>query len=247
MSKISDYQEKLKDIKNWIPFLLQESGLPGKRGNIELGKAVAEMGDEKLFLDLIKYDASKAPVNSQEEFLAFCGVLGLGKLITEGKEEYMTTLRSFASDSRWRTREAVAMALQRIGEVDMNRLLGEMDDWSKGNLMEKRAAAAALCEPALLKDREISNQVLDILDNITKSIKTEENRKKESFRVLKKGLGYCWSVAIVGAPEKGKKLLEKWLNTKDKDILWIMKENLKKMRLQRMDESWVFKLQEMIR
>jgi hypothetical protein len=56
-------------------------------------------------------------------------------------------LRQFASDSRWRIREAVAMALQRVGDINIEFLLQEMEEWSKGNLFEKRAAIAALCEP----------------------------------------------------------------------------------------------------
>ena len=61
----------------------------------------------------------------------------------------------------------------------------------------------------------------------------------EDFEVLKKGLAYCWSVAVVAYPEKGKKLIEKWVKTRDKDICWVMKQNLKKNRLSKMDKEWV--------
>jgi len=33
--------------------------------------------------------------------------------------------------------------------------------------------------------------------------------------------------------------MEKWMANPDKDIRWIMKENLKKRRLVRMDAEWV--------
>ena len=56
---------------------------------------------------------------------------------------------------------------------------------------------------------------------------------------MRKGLGYCWSVAVVAAPEAGKKLMEKWLADPDKDVRWIMQENLKKNRLLRLDAAWV--------
>ena len=52
---------------------------------------------------------------------------------------------------------------------------------------------------------------------------------------------YCWSVAVVALPVEGKTLMEKWLVTPDKDIRWIMQENLKKARLVRMDAAWVEK------
>ena len=46
---------------------------------------------------------------------------------------------------------------------------------------------------------------------------------------------------ITALPEKGKKMMEKWFSGDDKDMLWIMKENLRKNRLTRMDAKWVEK------
>lgn len=46
------------------------------------------------------------------------------------------------------------MALQRPGIKDMGRLLDEREKWSAGNPLEQSAVAAALCEPALLKDKK---------------------------------------------------------------------------------------------
>ncbi len=45
------------------------------------------------------------------------------------------------------------MALQRIGDVDVELALREAKELSQGNFLEKRAAAAAMCEPRLLKSR----------------------------------------------------------------------------------------------
>ena len=83
--------------------------------------------------------------------------------------------------------------------------------------------------------------VLGILDQITAGIEQIENRRSEEFLTLRKGLGYCWSVAVVALPVEGKILMEKWLVTSDKDVRWIMKTNLKKARLARMDAAWVKK------
>lgn len=44
MGKVEDYREKLKQLDDWEPFLLDESDLPGRRANIELARAVAEEG-----------------------------------------------------------------------------------------------------------------------------------------------------------------------------------------------------------
>jgi len=238
-SKIAFYVEKLKTQKDWDSYLLAESGLPGPRGNIELAQAFAEFGDEEKIKNYLSIKLEDAPGNSARVFLTFCGVVGLGTLINNGEKEFLPRLRGFASDPRWRIREAVAMALQRVGDVNINFLLQEMKEWSNGNFLEKRAAAAALCEPRLLTSKKVAETVLEILDDITSSIVGFRETKDEAFNVLKKGLAYCWSVAVAACLEKGKKLMEKWIGSEDKTVAWIMKENLKKNRLARMDKDWV--------
>ena len=239
MSKTDSYREILHGTEDWDAYLRQESGLPGPRGNIELAQAVAAEGQESQFQRWLALDADQAPTNSPSEFLPFCGVLGLGRLTAEGKREHLTTLRLCASDSRWRMREAVAMALQKLGQIDMSALLDEMQDWSKGNALEQRAAAAALCEPILLHQEQDTRRVLHILDNITVSIRQVKDQKDEGFKALRKGLGYCWSVAVAALPDEGKETMETWFSSEDRDVLWIMKENLRKKRLERMDAAWV--------
>ena len=121
----------------------------------------------------------------------------------------------------------------------MNQLIDEMKQWAAGNSYEKRAAAAALCEPRLLTDKEQVLRVLEILDGITESIAGITDRKDEGFIALRKGMAYCWSVAMVHNKDAGIKLFERWIASQDKDIKWIIKENLKKDRLKRMDATWV--------
>lgn len=238
-SKVAFYIEKLKTLKNLDSFLLKESGLPGPRGNLELAQAFADVAEERLIKDYISINHAEAPENSPKLFLTFCGVVGLGTLVSRGKLYYLKSLRQFASDHRWRIREAVVIALQRVGDADIAFLLKEMKDWSSGNPFEQRAAIAAVCEPRLLTSDTVSSSVLDILDYVTSSMVNLKDRKTEAFEVLKKGLAYCWSVAVVDCPEKGKKLFEKWVGTNDKDLIWILKENLKKNRLLKMDKEWV--------
>lgn len=243
MSKIDDYRKILRDLEDWDSYLLRESGLPGPRGNIELAQAVADEGNLELFRRYEAYTAEVAPVNSPYEFLAFCGVVGLGRLLAEGDANLLGPLRLHASDPRWRVREAVAMALQRLGDADMDQLIVDMREWAKGTSLEQRAAVAALCEPRLLGQAEHARTVLRILDTVTASLERVDNRRSEDFLVLRKGLGYCWSVAVVALPGEGKVLMEKWSSTADKDIKWIMHENLTKARLSRMDAGWVRELQ----
>jgi hypothetical protein len=81
MSRIAEYQATLRNLEQWDAYLLKESGLPGPRGNIELAQAVANEGNRELFQRYLAYGADLAPVNSPYEYLAFCGALGLGRLL----------------------------------------------------------------------------------------------------------------------------------------------------------------------
>ena len=236
MSKLSEYRERLKGLKDWTPFLMKNSGLPGPRGNLELAQVVAEEGSIKQFEKFLSFQAQE---NTPEVFLVFCGVVGLGKLTAAGNVELFPRLRVYASDSRWRIREGVAMALQYVGDRDMKLLLKEMQAWSHGNWYEKRAVAAALAEPRLLKDPKIVTDVIKIFDQITADVDLAGHPKDDAFKVLRQGLGYSWSVAVAALPKKGKPVMEKWLASKNPDVQWIMKENLKKNRLIKMDATWV--------
>jgi hypothetical protein len=239
MTKADQYREALSTLEDWTPYLLAESGLPGPRANLELIQVVADMGSRALFEAYLAYGPEEAPVNSPEMLLAVCGVVGMGRLLAEGQNDLLEVIRRQANDPRWRMREGVSMALQRLGDRDMDRLLDEMEGWAKGSLLEKRAAAAALCEPRLLKSEQHAKRTLAVLDVITGSLIGEEDRRSEDFKALRKGLGYCWSVAVAALPGEGKPLMEKWLGSGDKDIAWIMKQNLRKARLARMDGEWV--------
>lgn len=238
MGKIEAYRSVLRELEEWNEYLLSQSGLPGPRANLELIEAVVEEGNEEIFNRYLSYDSEETTTESPNVFLVICGVVGLGKLISQGNKGYLHILRIHASDNRWRIREGVAIALQRFGESDMSGLLSEMREWSKGNLLEKRAAVAAICEPKLLSKIEYARDVLQIIDKITQDLVNEDNRKEDNFKVLRKTLGYGWSVAVVFNLEEGKKLMEKWFIYEDKDVKWIMKENLGKNRLIKIDPDW---------
>lgn len=241
MSTAEQYRAKLGQLNDWAPFLLRESGLPGPRGNLELARVVAELGDRALFERYLVYGPDRAPVNSPHEFLVFCGLLGLGRLLAEGEREHLETLRRFSSDPRWRTREAVAMALQWYGRHDTVGLIVEMSDWADGGWFEQRAAVAALCEPALLGDPADVGRVLECLDRVTARLAgaSAAARKDEAFRTLRQSLGYCWSVAVAAAPAVGCPAMERWLANEDHDVRWVMRTNLAKKRLVRAAPDWV--------
>jgi hypothetical protein len=220
--RVEGYRAELRVLQDWEPYLKKHSGLPGARANLELVEAVGEEADADRLWHLSA---------SSDEFLALCGTAGLGKLALMEPATVMTWLKEVASDPRWRVREGVAIALQRIGREEMSHLLAEMQAWSAEGPYVQRAAAAGLCEPALLRHREHAVQTLVILDQITTSLAASRDRRDDGFRVLRKALGYCWSVAAAAAPENARPYFEKWMQSRDKDVAWVMKSNLAKARM----------------
>ncbi len=220
--RVVGYRAELRALQDWEPYLKKHSGLPGARANLELVEAV---GDEADADRLWRMSASS------DEFLALCGTAGLGRVALMEPATVITWLKELASDPRWRVREGVAIALQRIGREDMSHLITEMQAWSAEGPYVQRAAAAGLCEPALLKTREHAVETLVILDNITTSLAASRERKEDGFRVLRKALGYCWSVVAAAAPENALPYFEKWIQSTDKDVAWVIKSNLAKARM----------------
>ncbi len=213
----------------WPTYLAEHSGLPGPRGNIELARAVAEEADAAYLEELIATD---------DEYLVFCGVVGLGRLLAEGGGgDLQQRLRVHAADDRWRVREAVAMALQRLGDSDMPRMLDLVTDWSDdSNPLVQRAAAAGVCEPRLLRTPEAVATAIEVCDRTTRSLaaRPSNERRDPGVRALRKGLGYCWSVAVAADPVSGLPRFRALSEGTDADVAWIVRENSRKTRLARL-------------
>jgi hypothetical protein len=229
-ARVEAYRADLRRLADWEPYLKKHSGLPGPRANLELVAAVAEEGDPDRLWRLSA---------SRDEFLALCGTAGLGRIALLEPDSVMTRLHEMASDPRWRVREGVAMALQRIGRDSMAALLVQMKAWAKEDPFVQRAVVAGLCEPALLKDNHEIVEVLALLDQITLSVSrtVPGDRRSDGFVALRKALGYGWSVAAAAAPQNAKPYFEKWLRSPDKDVAWIVKTNLGKTRMQALRAS----------
>src|SRR5512140_1172878 len=133
MSKLEDYRLKLRALDDWRPFLRRNSGLPGPRGNLELAQAVAELATAEQVGLLLATAAADAQENTPGVFLVFCGVTALGRMAAGGQQRYFQRLRPYASDKRWRVREAVATGLQYVGDASMPLLLEHMQEWVQGN------------------------------------------------------------------------------------------------------------------
>ena len=223
-ARVDFYRAAIREVDDLEGYLAAHSNLPGPRGNLELAQAAAEELDIGV-LELL--------ARSEDEFEAFCGVVGLGRAIAEGRRDLVAVLRAYADDERWRVREAVAMALQRWGDADLGAMLDEATTWTAGSRLEQRAAAAGTCEPRLLRDPANVRRVLALLDAITVMLPGAADRRTDAYRTLRQALGYCWSVAIAASPVDGLPAFARWRRSPDPDVGWVVRENLKKARLRR--------------
>jgi hypothetical protein len=146
----------------------------------------------------------------------------------------LAALRKAASDHRWRVREAVAMGLQLVGEADLTLLREIVADWlPESSLLEKRAIAAGLAHPPLLKDEQFALFALETARTLAAAVTRldPKGRQDEGFKIFRQGLGYALSVFAHHSPVEGFTLLRKLAAVRDRDIAWIVRENLSKKRL----------------
>jgi hypothetical protein len=222
------------------------SGLPGPRANLELGSAfAAAVSGMKLqewqwefLVQAAAVSPHKAPENTPAVYVVFCAVLALGALYAKGlprprRRAALAAIKSAASDTRWRVREACAMALQKIGEEDAEALRAIVTEWmAEASFLEMRAVAAGLAHPPFL-DEEMADFSLDAARRILASISRSDDkaRRQEAFKVLRQGMGYALSVFVCKRPSEGFTLMRKSAAVRDPDVAWIIRENLRKKRL----------------
>lgn len=161
-------------------FALENSNLPGPRGNIELGLAFADVvraadpGKLEHSLSLcaswIEVGPVDAPGDSPAVMLPFCGALGVagvsaaacetGRAGRRGSvyDRAFEYLYGAASDPRWRVREACAMGLQILiflADTDaLDRLEARLN---VASWLELRAVVAAVADH-LLRGRQVIAQ-----------------------------------------------------------------------------------------
>ncbi|WP_395657826.1 HEAT repeat domain-containing protein [Nocardioides sp.] len=227
MTRIAEYRDALRalDPAAWPAYLDAHSGLPGPRGNIELAVALAELAGPEVDDELIA---------SGDEYRTFCGVLGLGSRASD--PAVTARLHGHASDERWRVREAVAMALQRLGDADLPALESIVLTWAGDpDPLVVRAAAAAICEPRLIGTPEAAAVAVEVCRRATAALAAVPagERRRPAVRTLRQGLGYCWSVAVAADPGPGLVAFHA-LDSDDPDVAWVVRENLGKKRLARL-------------
>jgi hypothetical protein len=226
--------------------LEKSSGLPGPRANLEMAASFAaavsrlrlEEWQWKFLLDAATTPESRAPENTPGVYVVFCGLLALGALYGQGlprprRRAALAAIHTAAGDPRWRVREAAAMALQQIGEKDIEALKSIVEEWmADASYLVLRAVAAGLAHPPILTE-ETAAFSLEIARRILAAISRADprDRKGEPFKILRQGAGYALSVFVAKSPVEGFTLLRKSAAVRDADIARIIRENLKKKRL----------------
>lgn len=257
MSKKEAHKKVLADLLNGFlrtgdeekirEYLISNSNLPGPRGNLELADVFAEIVEDysiknppkiwELASRLTNVSPNEAPVNSPKEFLPFCGVVAIGAIGSVHATFYrkaLIYLRKLANDPRWRTREAVAMSIQKLIAERSKNTLKELESWvDRNEWLAMRAVAAGVAEPALLRDDQTARSALKLHKKIFAQILALRERKSDEFKTLRQALGYSLSVVICAIPQEGFEYTKQLIDSQDADVLWVIKENLKKNRLVR--------------
>ena len=235
----TDNQEAIRE------YLASNSNLPGPRGNLELAYAFADVAESysakhpkemwAVATGLAKVSASEAPANNPKELVPFCGALAIGALGSTHeifRQNAFAILKKLADDSRWRTREGVAMGIQRLIAKQGQKTLKELDNWvMKNEWLAMRAIAAGVAEPALLKNEEIAKGAFALHKKIFAQILDAGERKSAEFKTLRQALGYSLSVVVCAVPDEGFAYMRQIAKSHDADVLWVLRENLKKNRL----------------
>jgi hypothetical protein len=230
--------------------LVQHSGLPGARLNLRLvatfAHAVGEVARrpdppvaalEALLDRWAAMPERQAPVDRPEVILPCAAVAAYGEVGAvrpDWWDDEVAKLGDAATDGRWRVREVVALALQRLLDADWDRTARVLVDWAAADdPLVVRAAAAAVAEPPLLRSEDRWASAAGVQRRAVERLHAypTQARGTPRVRVLRQTLGFTISVVVAATGDFA--LLEDLAACGDPDLRWVVRENLKKSRLQR--------------
>ncbi|MBX3191992.1 MAG: hypothetical protein KF819_33685 [Labilithrix sp.] len=148
------------------------SGLPGTRMNLVVAQQVAHdcvangARADRLAFAMAQLSPEAAPGASEREFLPVCGVLAIGwRAAAEPslRKKVLPILHDAAEDLRFRVREAVPLALAKIGGAMGDALVVEVAGWMDG-FFQAAAVLLAMASPAWLPALDDAALVVARLD-----------------------------------------------------------------------------------
>lgn len=234
-------------------YLREHSRLPGPRANLELANDVGHLlaasaskssdSVRALINRFANGDRKMVASNTPDEFIMLCGIIAFGTCAAAHpawREDTFDLLKHYAGSSYWRVREGVAIAYQRLLVADTQGTISHLILLATtGNYLQQRAAVAASAEPSLMYTPELLAAAMKLQRIVLERIHTAPlaDRKSEDFRTLRRTLGYTLSVVTAVAPEEGFALMRECAMWNDADVIWILRENLKKKRLAKFPED----------
>jgi hypothetical protein len=230
--------------------LVQHSGLPGARLDLRLvatfaaavGEVVRRPDPPVAALEVLldrwaALPERAAPVDRPEVILPCAAVAAYGEVGAvrpDWWDDEVAKLGAAATDGRWRVREVVALALQRLLDADWHRTARVLLDWTAADdPLVVRAAAAAVAEPPLLRSEHRRASAAEVQRRAVDRLRAypTQARRTPPVRVLRQALGFTVSVVVAATGDFA--LLEDMAASGDPDLRWLVRENLKKGRLQR--------------
>jgi hypothetical protein len=230
--------------------LVRHSGLPGARLNLSLvGGFAAAAGEvacrpdppvvalEALLDRWAAMPEQQASVDRPEVILPCAAVAAYGEVGAvrpDWWEDEVNKLGVAATDGRWRVREVVALALQRLLEADWDRTARVLLAWAAADdPLVVRAAVAAVAEPPLLASEARWASAAQVQQRAVERLRAypAQARRAPPVRVLRQALGFTVSVVVAASGDFA--LLEGMAASGDPDLRWVVRENLKRHRLRR--------------
>jgi hypothetical protein len=229
--------------------LLAASGLPGPRMNLKVVAAFSaavgllvtqpDLPDpqvealEALLDGWAALGVDEAPGDEPEAILPSAAVAAYGAVGVarpDWIDDELAKLRRAAADPRWRVREVVAQALQRLLAHDWSYVVWELADWAADDdPLVVRAAAVAVAEPPLLREASRAADAHGI-----QRVAVDRFRRASANRTLRQALGFTLSVTTAATGDFA--LLHGLAAGGDPDLVWIATQNAKKSRLKAFPE-----------
>jgi hypothetical protein len=228
--------------------LLAGSRLPGPRLNLALVREFAgavgavvrqpEPPTDAL-VDLLDGWAALSPADAPGDgsavMLPCAAVAAYGEVAVARPawwSDEVAKLRRAASDPRWRVREVVALALQRILTHDWDRTVAALRTWADdADPLVVRAAVAAVAEPPLLREagRAADAEAVQRAAVARLAAVPAGDRRRDDVRTLRQALGFTVSVVVAATGDAA--LLDELDQSGDFDLQWVGRQNRKRARL----------------
>jgi len=220
--------------------LEKHSGLPGPRANLELAAALgdlaagADAAGRRLLLQWARLGPDEAPHGTRAEYVPVAALCALGVLAVgpSERERYTEVLRAAAIDPRWRMREAAALGLQRLGELDTPGLCALLRPWlADASDLQLRLVMVTVAHPPILDDAGVRAVGWDAAERALERVRGHHTEDAETLRILVAALSFTPSVYAAAEPREGFRRLARWAEAREVAVKKLVVANLRKARL----------------